>query len=53
MNHSVNRLFSAKEVVQWCIVALSHETNRTREVQRYIQFNFIGFIILNSVHLSQ
>ena len=40
MNPSTNQLVSAKEVVQWCIDALSHDTNKSGEVRRYIQFNF-------------
>ena len=27
MNPSTNRIVGAKEFVQWCIAALSHETN--------------------------
>ena len=40
MNPYARRLVDAKEVVQWCIATLSHETNQPREVQRYIHFNF-------------
>ena len=32
MDHSAKRLVSVEEFVQWCITALSHETNQSREM---------------------
>ena len=39
MDLSTNRLVSVEQVVQWCIVALSHETNPSREVRRYVHIH--------------
>lgn len=36
MDHSANLLVSVEQVVQWCIVSLSHETYPSREGWRYV-----------------